>query len=259
MVAGPLSLVVRPIRWLRINTRLEIAMLNGIKDGMLFRVPQGYRPVPSRQPHRYYDIGRTDELFIKPASEYYFEVVKKSPVFGKSPVFAPTILPIRRPDEEEYPANINRLRARFPALADLAISEDQLHFLLLHKLQYERLTSLFEPRIPDAAFVLTEGSTGSPRPTIVQRAIRGKTLFELMEQPAPAEERPVIAHQLQCYVGSPHIDWAFENFVWSPNSSTLFYVDSKPTLFRTERRNEENRRLLIKRFVRQLKPWWRFW
>lgn len=231
-------------------------MLNEIKDGMLFRVPQGYRPVPTRQPHRYYDIVRTDEVFIKPASDYYFEVVRKSPVFAKP---GPTVSPIRRPDEEEYPANINRLCARFPALADLSIPRDELHFLLIHKLNHERLTSLFGSRIPEAAFVLVEGLTENPRPAVVQRAILGRTLFELMDQLAAAEERPVIAQQLQRYIGSPHIDWAFENFVWSPTSSILFYVDSKPTLFRTERRNEENRRVLIKRFVRRLKPWWRFW
>lgn len=231
-------------------------MLNDISDGMLFRVPQGYRPVQTRQPHRYYDIGRTDELFIKPASDYYFEVVRKIPVFADP---GPTVRPIRRPDKEEYPANIDQLSGRFPALANLAIPKDQLHFLLLHKLNYERLTSLFGTRIPDSAFVLIEGPTGNPRPSVVQQAIRGLTLFELMEKSLPVQENLEIAHQLQGYIGSPHIDWAFENFVWSPISRTLFYVDSKPTLFRTERKNELNRSVLVKRFVRQLKPWWRFW
>lgn len=242
-------------------------MLSGFRDGTMIPLPEGYRPVPTRQPHRYYDIGRTHDLFIKRASEYYFEVVKMSPVFA---IHGPSLNPIRRPDEEEYPANIDRLRARFPELADLAIPTDHLHFLLIHKLHYERLTLLFRSCIPDAAFVLTERSTGSPWPTIVQRAIDGRTLLELIEQPAPATEQFLIAQQLHQYVGSPHIDWAFENFVWSADSSTLFYVDSKPTLFRTERRNEENRRFLTKRFIRPYaksisgdvpipKRWWTFW
>ena len=230
-------------------------MPGGIKDGSLFPVPQGSRPVPTRQPHRYYDILRTNDFFIKPASEYYFEVVKMSPVFTNP---GPTINPIRRPDDEEYPANIDRLRTRFPELADQRISVEHLHFLLLHKLHYERLRSLFGSSIPDAAFVLTEKSTKGPWPTIVQRSIDGRTLFELSDQPAPAKERPLIAEQLQKFDGSLHIDWAFENFIWS--SSTLFYVDSKPTLFRTERRNEENKRTLMKRFIRPYtKSRWKFW
>lgn len=231
-------------------------MLDEIKDGMLWHVPDRYHVVPSRQPYRYYNIVRTDELFIKSASNYFFETVRNGPIFTEA---GPLVSAIRRPDEEEYPSNVDRLSARFPVFRDLTIPKDQLHFLLIHKLNYERLRSLFGSSIPEAMFVMVEGLTENPQPSVVQRAIRGKTLFELIHQPAPVEERLLIVQQMQSYIGSLHIDWAFDNFLWSPASATLFYVDSKPTIFRTERMNEVNRRVLMKRFVRQLKPWWRFW
>jgi hypothetical protein len=219
-------------------------MLSGFEDGAIVEIPAGYRPVSTRQPHRYYDIARTDDLFFKQASEYYFEVVNMSSVFSTS---GPSVDAIRRPNEEEYPYNIEELSRRFPELAQLSVDADNLHFLLLHRLQYERLTAQFGPSIPDAAFVLTRDTIGKLRPTIVQRAINGQTLLEIMRQPSKHRDEQQIGEELYRYTRSVHVDWAFENFIWSSN--TLYYVDSKPTLFRTRRQNEENKRALTERFV----------
>jgi len=75
--------------------------------------------------------------------------------------------PIRKPTPEEYPKNIRQLCIRFPELTRIAADENDLHFLLIHKLQYQRLSSLFASEIPKAAFVWTRVLDGSLQPTIV--------------------------------------------------------------------------------------------
>lgn len=240
-------------------------MLSDIRDATTIPMPSGGHRVPTRQQHRYYDMLRVGDCFIKLASDYFYEVVDRSPVFSRP---GPTLNPIRRPDEEEFPANLGLLLNRYPAFAESPISSPHLHFLLIHKLHYDRLKQRFPDNIPDAAFVLVEADERGSWPAIVQRAVSGRTLLELMDQPPQAGERLQIAQQLSAFDESPHIDWAFENFIWSDQA--LFYVDSKPTLFRTERRNEENKRVLTKRFVDGYarlistahgvgRHWWEFW
>src|SRR5437879_4040560 len=140
-------------------------MLSGIRDGEEISMPAGGRPVPTRQPHRYYDMLRTGDLFIKLASGYFFEVVERSPVFA---IPGPSLNPIRRPDEDEYPANLDRLRERYPELARLPIPPEHLHFLSIHKLHHERLTQYFPSHIPEAAFVLVKTQRGDSWPAIIQ-------------------------------------------------------------------------------------------
>ena len=94
-----------------------------------------------------------------------------------------------------------------------------------------------------------------------------RSLLQKLGEHDDVESGLAIACQLYEFEGSPHVDWAPGNFIWS--GDRLVYVDSKPTFFRTERRNEEHKERLRRRFIRPFrrsvpgyqekrKGWWIF-
>ena len=191
-----------------------------------------------------------DELFIKVPSSYG---LKDYRVFVEAP-------------ETLCKWNIRPLEAierfdgwqsaldRFPSLKPLeSLGPRTVHYLLLYKIQYERLLTQSAVVIPQAKFGAVRsrpfGIFHNFRPALFQRRIYGTTLWDMYdfgrEEVLPRWKPflPAISAQLSNLLDSAlvkHIDWNIKNFVFNEPSGRLFYVDQKPTIFAADHGNEAN-------------------
>lgn len=228
-------------------------------DGSEIQLPEKSRHVSTRGHGHYLMIDRTDDFFIKRPTSYHFQVL--SVAFPRSWGFlgrlmhrlfgGARITAIRDALYEESIDNLPQLCKRFPELANTNTIAEYRYFLALYKLQHERLRALFGKGIPDAAFVLVVGNHNSRSdPAVVQQAIHGHSLWDMVDHQSALllpqwkhVQRP-IAEQLSSYIESEFIDCNIDNFFFSEESSTLHYVDCKPTFVSTRRVNEHNKRIM---------------
>jgi hypothetical protein len=134
---------------------------------------------------------------------------------------------------------------RFPDFAEMAeTAPETAHYLVVHKLQYERLRAAGIIGIPDSRF-----ATLADAPSIFQQRIPGATLWDMFDfdaQQLRAAWQPVkatIASQLSPLLDSRlanHIDWNIKNFVFHGAEQRLYYVDSKPTIYVAQSSNDHN-------------------
>lgn len=108
---------------------------------------------------------------------------------------------------------------------------------------------MFGTAIPEAALVRLRDSDGAAWEAVVQRRIDGPTLLDIIgfDGDIVAEFRgraTEIAEQLRIFANAQDVDLSLTNFVFDPEAGRVFYIESKPPLFRTRRRNEFYRRVL---------------
>ncbi len=249
------------------------------KDGSCVPLPPGYRSLLTDE-QRYLRTGRTAEFFFKQPTDHHFQSMRQ---YFRGLLWpgslgsllnrwmgVRTVTPIRRPTYEESPRNIERLRVRFPEVAQATTNLEYLHFLMLYKLQHERLSEAFRQSIPGAAFLMVAQSSGGPLPTVVQEAINGVCLWDMVERqkvmtmrgwevsprllPQWKNAQKELVDKLRRFTGSDHIDCNPKNFIFDPDSGTLFYVDSEPTFIRTLRTDNVNRTFLFRLIARAETP-----
>jgi hypothetical protein len=131
------------------------------------------------------------------------------------------------------------------------------HWLLLLHINHERLRSAGSLSLPDARFlfvstpVANETDTHRLRPAVIQEAIDGvlvRTMLRFDAQNYPIEVIPEFRQYILRIAGhvraaksqldDNYIDWNLSNFIYTPDSDKLWYVDPKPTVFIGRRANE---------------------
>ncbi len=205
-------------------------------------------------------VGRV--VMLKVPTPYYFESINRelgtgfgarllrfideyiSLIFLGAPKY-----PIRRPRLEELPANVSAALRKYPRLAQIAKTEVELHWAVLTKLNDVQLRERFGRAIPESALVRLIDPNGLGWEAVIQRRITGPSLTEMVGHHGEIKDEflnhaSAMVAQLQRFADTPDIDCSFTNFVFEPDSGILFYIESKPPLFRTKRRNEFWRRAL---------------
>jgi hypothetical protein len=182
-------------------------------------------------------------------------IVVKLPTYGGMQLFAECVKYDRprrdriRANEilEEF-SNLDAALDAFPAFKSTLAQcgPDITHYLIVNKLQYERLKNSGVIHVPTSRFVVAvhrlPDSSEQSTPAIVQERISGVTLWEMFDFVArDVRDRwkphmRAIARQLEPLTNSEllaHMNWNIQNLVFQPDTELLYYVDMKPsTLFR---------------------------
>jgi hypothetical protein len=217
-----------------------------VNDGCAVAIPG----IALARTNLFLDVGYLDELFVKAPSSYG---LKDYRVFVEAPE-ALCKWNIRPLEAIERFDSFRSTLDCFPSLKPLdSLGPRTVHYLLLYKIQYERLLTQSAVAIPEAKCgVVRSRSFGifhKFRPALFQRRIYGTTLWDMydfeLEEVLPRWRPflPVISVQvsnlLDCAL-LKHIDWNIKNFVFNEPSGRLFYVDQKPTIFTADHGNEAN-------------------
>jgi hypothetical protein len=217
-----------------------------VNDGCAVAIPG----MALAQTNLFLEVGYLDELFIKVPSSYG---LKDYRVFVEAPE---TLCKwnIRPLEAIERFDKLQSALDSFPSLKPLAsLGPRTVHYLLLYKIQYERLLTQCAVAIPEAKFGAVKwrsfGIFYRFRPALFQRRISGTTLWDMYDfgreevLPRWSPFLPAISVQLSNLLDSAlfkHIDWNIKNFVFNEPSGRLFYVDQKPTIFTADHGNETN-------------------
>ncbi len=130
-----------------------------------------------------------------------------------------------------------------------------IHYLIIHRLQFDRLREIGFVTIPEARFVLfkrTHNGLTEFIPGVVQARIFGTRLWDMYEPytwniaTAWAGSREIISRQVKPLFDKKYVlffDWNPMNFLFNSEEATVYYVDSKPTLFGGKRESEQNLKL----------------
>jgi len=224
----------------------EVAIqIDSILDGGSYTLPED---LVHEQTNLFFSVSRAGSLFIKiPTARGlgdYRAFIRDAQVTDAD------IRPLEDAERfEQLPAALER----FPAFAPVAEQNPEFaHYLVAHKLQYERLSVSGLVGIPESrfAFVARPGFEGrEPAPAIFQERIPGSTLWDMFDfdalsiKPAWQPFKRTIALQLSALLDSAlvdHIDWNIKNFVFNGAEQRLYYVDSKPTIYVARSSNDHN-------------------
>jgi hypothetical protein len=178
---------------------------------------------------------------------------------------------IRSNEDLEKIAFFDDLLGSYPAFVNCAeqFGRERTHWLLVHKLQMDRLKKL-GVRIPSARFVflikrrLLLKPSVSIFPALVQRRIRGISMGDMIDHGALARDiasgrkdwlsyvkvryqvlLPAIESQLHRVMDEQgqardHINWYIRNFIYEIPSGDVYYIDEKPSNLFGRARNEQN-------------------
>jgi hypothetical protein len=164
---------------------------------------------------------------------------------------------IRKTERIERSSRFDELLDRFPEFksASLDCERNVVHYLLIHKLQYERLRFNTLVAIPETRLVLMRAASNAkaartaedPYPAIVQARIKGPSLMSLLPNNKEKFRHPC-AETLASLMNSAslcrHINWYPENFIWSEKEGKLYYIDSKPSTMFGKKVNDQSLRNL---------------
>lgn len=149
-------------------------------DGLIYQLPNlHFRPAGV-----FSSLGFTDLLVIKRSTDAWLEDFHRFAVRGEDT--PPGGYPLVRPvDTEEK--NVGALLTKFPEFRSAyALHAEYAHFLMVHRLQYERLTKSKTIQIPESRFILVRGTQfwffKKLEPVIVQERIAGTPLLEMVEE-----------------------------------------------------------------------------
>jgi hypothetical protein len=195
----------------------------------------------------FFDVHRVDDLFIKVPSGEGLDEYRRSVRHAQ-----PTAVDVRSLEEPERFERLESSARRCAGFGDLTGAGPELvHFLVVHKIQYERLRANTVVTIPTARFGVLRSGRLFRRyaPALFQQRVPGTTLWEMFDfkalevRPAWRSFLPTISAQLTRLLDSAllnHVDWNICNFVFDAPTERLFYVDMKPTMFVAKHSNEHN-------------------
>jgi hypothetical protein len=170
---------------------------------------------------------------------------------------------------EEF-RNLDQLLARYDSFQDarIAFGDKRVHWLLLQRLQYDRLKALV--RIPETryCFFSKRGLLfSSTLPGIVQDRVAGISLWDMIDHEvvhADRERDPFVKQEYESLIPhissqlrplatsafSSHINWHIKNFIFNPDTEVLYYLDLKPSSIFGKWRNEWNLKNIWRDFLR---------
>jgi hypothetical protein len=182
---------------------------------------------------------------------------------------------IRLNEAIEKPRNFCELVERFRDFRDCSpqFGSTMTHWLLLHRLQYARLREIPEGsfRIPEARFVFLARRSAfgrvSTSPCLVQEHVSGIGLADMLgtanddygnEQVSYIQREyerflPGIGVAIRSVAESKwtdHINWYIRNFLFTPSTGALDYIDLKPSTIFGKHRNDLNLNALMRDFAR---------
>jgi hypothetical protein len=225
-------------------TRLDFPLsIGSVHDGGTFHLPVA---APA-QTNVFFHVKCLDDLFIKVPSPGGLDEYRHSVKLAQ-----PSSQDVRPLDEDERFERLAPALERFAGFAQFArIEPESAHFLVVHKMQYERLRTAALLEIPVAKFALLQSGRwfGRVQPALFQERVPGTTLWDMFDFDA-LEIRsewhqfvPTIADRLRRALDSTladHLDWNIKNFVFDKTTLRLFYVDMKPSTFVAKHSNAHN-------------------
>jgi hypothetical protein len=230
-------------------------------DASLYHYPS----LASWKRSKYSKIAFAGDSIIKLASSYGYEeyerFVIREEVDGDE---------IRKNENVEQFKNFEDLITLFPSfgVAWSEFGKKRIHWILVHRLQYDRLMNNINLEIPESRFVFFHKSfLFLPRiyPGIVQERVSGISLWDMIDHDVvhdlsmpfiKSEYEPLvprISAHLSPLVNSAlsiHINWNIENFIFDPSPDKLYYVDLKPSTIFGRRVNEHNLKNILRDFIR---------
>jgi len=217
--------------------------IDAVRDGGVYSLTLG----PLAQTGLFLEVGRIDDVFVKMPSQRGLEDFRQYVLLAQS-----TPADIRALEDSERSEALAQTLHRFPEFLELGeVPRETVHYLAVHRLQYERLRVEAAVNVPAARFALLRSGKLFPKlaPVFFQEAIDGTTLWQMFDFSAQEVTKrwwpflPAISAQLERLLDSPlldHIDWNIQNFVFREKDERLFYVDMKPTTFVAKESNEQN-------------------
>ena len=161
--------------------------------------------------------------------------------------------------------NINQLLDKFPEFQSLHSHRPGIaHFLMVHKLQYQRLRSGANIRIPQSSFGVAKQTRllflKRFTPMVIQERVSGTPLLEMYDAendnirsqwlPFLPKINPILRDLIESDLGE-HLNWFIRNFLYDTEGNVLFYVDPKPTCLFAKRGNDRNIQSLKEIFFKQ--------
>jgi hypothetical protein len=236
-----------------------------VQDGRLYRWPATGEQIPSVSDQPYSVVIRLDQVVAKLPSSYGFAEYEKYVVRGETDNDG-----IRGNETIEEFRNLDQLLARYDSFRDarIAFGDKMVHWLLLQRLQYDRLKAVI--RIPKTryCFFSKRGLLfTSTHPGIIQQRVSGISLWDMIDHEVVHADRehdpfvrqeyepliPQISSQLRPIAAptfSSHINWHIKNFIFDPQTNALYYLDLKPSSIFGRWRNEQNLRNIRRDFLR---------
>jgi hypothetical protein len=174
---------------------------------------------------------------------------------------------VRTNERLERLSSYRELLAAHPGYSSIhdSCGERVTHFILVHKLQYERLRQQSIVEIPESRFVVLRAMrkrlffrSYDWIPTVAQQCVTGNSLWDMFDHDSQqlrsdcARYLPALAPRLSGLLASPlahHINWNIDNFIYDTRGDRLHYVDSKPTTVIDAVIDERNRRYLREEFI----------
>ena len=165
---------------------------------------------------------------------------------------------IRKNEPLERRDNLDKAMVSFPELSSIvSLSRDDAHFAVIHKIQHGRLREA-NVAVPELRVCVIYHPTRYTEMTaFVQERITGISIAEMVDvetkqlKPTAVPYVPSIKVQLEALLASPirsHINWYPRNFILQEGTSTLYYVDCKPSTLYAAQRTHRNIPLLAKYF-----------
>lgn len=225
-----------------------MADISSIADGSVYELSR----LTFQTPNVFTSLAFTESLVVKLPTRAWKDDFALYVQRGESPLSGYPC--VRLADAEER--NVENLLAQFPDFRGIhAQNVIDAHFLLVHKLQYERLcrASKRTIRIPQSRFIIALKRTllffSTRSPAVIQERVAGTPLLEMVEdhvdaiipkwQPFLPKINPRL-HELLSSDLTNHLNWYIRNFIYDPKTDILWYVDPKPTCLFAGYGNERN-------------------
>jgi len=128
------------------------------------------------------------------------------------------------------------------------------HFLLVFKLQYERLKEISLQSIPNTKFIIAKQRDNNLKIAILQEKVKGITLWDMFDHNHKILKEQYKYHlneitlQIYPFLNSQYIDYNAKNFIYDNEVNRLYYVGSTPPTFYDNKTNLKSRSKIIKFF-----------
>jgi hypothetical protein len=149
--------------------------IDAVRDGGVYTL----RLEPLPQTGVYLKVGRIDDVFVKMPSQQGLDDYQKYVKLAQS-----TSADIRALEDSERFEELDSTLKRFPELRRLgAADRETVHYLVVHRIQYERLRAEAAVNVPAVRFALLRSGRliRKLEPVFFQERVEGTTLWEMFD------------------------------------------------------------------------------